>query len=242
MRIRVEAIVVVAVLLLLLLQLPRVDDPATLRLVGDEITRVEDIRGACLYVDRGTSGIALLYVSELCMHEDPSGTAYVTKLDGKVLENGRQTERLHIDATERAAVLGWRPVVHLDGLVSPGNGEECHAFSFRRLRFRKVIHRGRNVLLAVARVEGRDLVTGRTACEDYDEEVACPAIPLLEPADILGVFEPEGNLGTRHIVTREPSSEAAEGFWALTGTLCWRDGRNALSHRSVAWTAGYRYD
>ena len=71
--IKPQSILVIALLLPLLLQLPRLDDPPEVRLVGGEISRVEDIRGAALYVDMGTGGIALVFVSELLMHQDPSG-------------------------------------------------------------------------------------------------------------------------------------------------------------------------
>lgn len=240
--IRLESILVIAVLLALLLQLPRLDDPPELRLVGGEITRVEDIRGAALYVDMGTSGIVLVYVSELLMHQDPSGTAYVTKLDGMVLEQGREHERLHIDTTGWASAFGWRPVTHLDGLVLPGNDRDRHAYEFRRLRLRKVIHKGRDVLLVVGRVEGLDLVTGQVVSEDYDEEAACPAIPFLECVSVSGASEARESIEPRQMVASRRSSEGGDCFLALTGTVCWQNGREPPSRSSLAWTAGYRYD
>jgi len=222
LTIRVETILVLAVLLVLLLQLPRLDDPLELRLVGDEIARVEDIKGAALYVDAGTSGIVLVYVSELRMHEDALGTAYVTKLDGTVLEADGERERLRIDVTERASALGWLPVTYLDGLVSPGNDREHHAFEFRRLRFRRVIYEGRDILFVVGRVEGLDLVTGQVVSEDYDENAACPAIPFIE------------------CVSVSNTSGGSESFWALAGTVCWQDGRIPTRPGLLGWTAGYR--
>lgn len=225
---RVETIFVVAVLLLLLLQLPRVDDPPELRLVGGEITRVQDVRGAALYVGSGDGEIDLVYVTELRMHQDPSGTAYVTKLQGVILEDGRESGSLCIDATARASALGWRPVLDLDGLGLPGNRTGLHPYELRRLRLRKVIHEGRNVLLVVGRVEGLDLVTGRVVSADYDVKTQCPAVPLLEFAAVSGVSASSGTGGE-------------DRFLALTGTLCWRDANEAPLRSSLAWTAGYRY-
>ena len=222
LTIRVETILVLAALLMLLLQLPRLDDPAELRLVGDEITRVEDITGAALYVDTGTSGIVLVHVSELQMHEDALGTAYVTKLDGIVLEGDSEREQLRIDVTERASALGWLPVTHLDGLVLPGNDGGHHPYEFRRLRLRKVIHKGRNVLLVVGRVEGVDLVTGQVVSEDYDVNATCPAIPFLERVSVSN------------------TSGGSETFWALAGTVCWENGRMPAQPGLLGWTAGYR--
>ena len=234
--------VVIALLVALLLQLPRLDDPPELRLVGGEITRVEDARGAALYVDMGASGIVLVYVSELLMHRDPSGTAYVTKLDGMLVEKGREDERLHIDTTRQASALGWRPVAHLDGLVLPGNGTDRHAYELRRLRLRKAIHKGRDVLLVVGRVEGLDLVTGQVVSEDYDEEASCPAIPFLECVSVSGTPQSRGSIEPGPTVTSRRSSASGVCFLALTGTVCWEGGRRRPSRSSLAWTAGYRYD
>ena len=230
----------IALLLALLLQLPRLDDPPALRLVGGEIMRVEDIGGAALYVDMGTSGIAVVYVSELLMHQAPSGMAYVTKLDGIVLEQGLEHERLHIDTTERAAALGWRPVTHLDRLVFPGNERGHHAHEFRRLRLRKVICKGRDVMLAVGRVEAIDLVTGRIVSEDYEEEAACPAIPFLECVRVAGASETPEGVEPRPMVASRRSTGVKDCFLAFTGTMCWPHGRQPPSRSSLAWTAGYR--
>jgi hypothetical protein len=240
--IRVESILAIAILLALLLQLPRLDDPPALRLVGGEITRVEGIKGAALYVDTGTSGIVLVYVSELLMHQAPSGTAYVTKLDGTVLGQGLEHERLHIDTTGRAAALGWRPVTHLDGLMLPGNDRDRHAYEFRRLRLRKVIHKGRDVLLIVGRVEAIDLVTGQIVSEDYDEEATCPAIPFLECVRVAGASDTRESIEPRPMVASRRSSGGEDCFLAFTGTMCWPHGREPPSRRSLAWTAGYRYN
>jgi len=237
--IRVQTILVVAALLVLLLQLPRLDDPPELRVVGSEITRTEDMGGAALYVDTGAGGIVLVFVSELRMHRDPAGAAYVTKVDGVVLDGGSGSKRLHIDVTQEALALGWQPVMRFDGLVFPGNSRDCHAHELRRLRFRKVIHKGRDVLLVVGRVEGVDLVTGQVISEDFDEHAACPAIPLLEPVSVSsspGGFDVESSRrigGSRSTGNGEP-------FWALTGTVCWQSGRKAAWHSLPGWTAGHR--
>ncbi len=241
-KIRVETILILAVLLTLLLELPRLDDPPELRLVGGEIATVDDIKGAALYVDTGTSGIVLVYVSELRMHEDTSGVAYVTKLDGIVLTGGTEHEQFHIDTTERASALGWHPVTHLDGLVLPGNDRERHAYEFRRLRLRKAIFRGQDVLLIVGRVEGFDLVTGRVVSEDYDAQTACPAIPFLECVSVASPSEGLESIRPRRTVADGSSPEVGECFWAFTGTICWRNERESPSRSSLAWTAGYRYD
>ena len=217
--VRVQTIVVLAALLILLLQLPRLDDPPELRLVGAEIDRVAEITGGALYAELPGRGVTLVFVSGLRMHEAPSGTAYVTKLDGLVLENGHQPETIHVDATAQAASLGWRPVSHLDGLVLPGNQRTRHPYEFRKLRLRKAIHEGQDVLLVVGRLEGLDLVTGRVVSDDFDEHDSCPAIPFLECVSVSG---------------------SDDCFWALTGTVCWEGGRDP-SLASVAWAAGYGY-
>jgi len=220
--IRVETILALAVLLLLLLQLPRLDDPPETRLVGGEITKVEDIKGAALYVEEETIGAALLYVSELRMHEDPSGVAYVTRLDGTLVSQSGTLERFHTDVTARASALGWTPVTELDDLISPGSGRGRHPFEFRRLRLRKIIYEGRDILFAVGRIEGRDLATGQVVSEEYDASAACAAIPYLEPVHVID------------------SSGNTESFWALTGTLCWRSERTLAQAGLPAWTAGYQ--
>jgi hypothetical protein len=238
--VKLESIFVVVILVGLLLQLPRLDDPPELRLVGGEIAKVEDIEGASLYVDMGSDGIVLVHVSELRMHEDPSGTAYVTKLVGLVATGGQPPRRLCLDATKRAEALGWRPVNELDGVVLPGNGSDRHAHEFRRLRLRRAVYEGRAVLLVASRVEGRDLVTGQVVAEDYNEGAVCPAIPFLERVNVSGVPGHCEDGGGR--VSGAPGGrESVDCFWALTGTICWQRDRDGPSRSSLAWTAGYRY-
>ena len=216
--IRVQTIVVLALLLALLLQLPRLDDPPELRLVGREIDRIAEIRGGALYVELDGHGVTLVYVDELRMHEDPSsGTTYVTKLDGLVVENGHGAGTLQVDVTAEATTLGWRPVAYLDGLTLPGNLRSRHPFEFRKLRLRRAVHEGEDVLFVVGRVEGLDLVTGRVVTDAYTDLDVCPAIPFLERVSVPG---------TDHV------------FWAFTGTVCW-EGGGAPSLASVGWTAGY---
>lgn len=215
--IRVQTIVILAALLVLLLQLPRLDDPPPLRLVGGEIDRIAQIRGGALYVELEGRGMTLVYVTGMRMHEDRSGIAYVTKLDGMILDDEYGPEALSIDTTAEAVALGWRPVSYLDGLILPGNERNRHPYEFRKLRLRKAIHEGEDVVLVVGRLEGLDLVTGRVVSEDFDEHDSCPAIPLLECVGVSG---------------------RAECYWALTGTVCWEGGRSP-SLASVAWTAGY---
>jgi len=216
--VRVQTIVVLAALLVLLLQLPRLNDPPGLRLVGSEIDRVAEVRGGALYAELEGLGPTLVYVTGLRMHEDPtSGTAYVTRFDGTVVDNGHTSETIHVDSTTQAATLGWRPVSHLDGLVLPGNHRTRHPYEFRTLRLRKAIHEGDSVLLVVGRLEGLDLMTGRVVSDAFSDSDSCPAIPFLEYVSVPGT---------------------GEHFWALTGTVCWEDGRMP-SLASVAWTAGY---
>lgn len=218
--IRLQTVLVLAVLVVLLLQLPRLDDPAALRLVGGEIDRIAEIRGGALYAEVEGRGTVLVYVTELWMHEAPSGTAYVTKLDGMILDEGRRLEPLHMDATARAAALGWRRIAELDGITVPGSMHNPHPHEFRKLRLRKAIHEGREVLLVVGRLEGLDLVAGKVVSEDFDEKRSCPAVPYLERVSV------PGGAGT---------------FWALTGTVCWEGGRTP-SRASLAWSAGYAVD
>jgi hypothetical protein len=216
--VRVQTIVVLAALLILLLQLPRLDDPPELRLVGSEIDRVAEVRGGALYVELEGHGPTLVYVTGLRMHEDPTtGTAYVTRLDGMTLGNGHEPEAVSVDSMSRATALGWRPVSHLDGLVLPANHRTRHPYEFRILRLRKAINNGQNVLLVVGRLEGLDLVTERVVSDAFSEKDTCPAIPFLECVSVPGT---------------------GECFWALTGTVCWEGGQEP-SLASVAWTAGY---
>ena len=225
LKIRLETVIVLAVLLVLLLQLPRVDDPPDLRLVGDEISSVAAIRGAALYVDRGPNGVVLAYVYALGMHRDASGVAYVSKLDAQIPLSGGRFEWVRIDATAEATARGWQPVTTLDGLVLPGAGGTGHPVEFRRLRLRKAVCQGQDVLFLVGRVEGRDLVSRRVIAEDFDQDVACPAVPVLQPVSASG------------------SGDGAIGpFWAWTGTVCWQGSRLPTSRASLVWTAGYRYD
>jgi len=215
--VRVESILVIAILLALLLQLPRLDDPPELRLVGSEIDRVAEIRGGALYADLEGRGTVLVYVTGLRMHEDTSGTVYITKLDGLVLGSAGHPEPLHIDSTAEAATLGWRTVAHLDGVVLPGSHRTRSSYEFRKLRLRKAIHDGEHVLFVIGRLEGFDLATRRVVSDVFSEKDSCPAIPFLECVDV-------------------PGSRAC--FWAWTGTVCWEGGRDP-SLASVAWTAGY---
>jgi len=224
--VRLESLIVIVILVGLLLQLPRLDDPPELRLVGGEIVRVEDIEGAALYVDMGSSGTALVQVSEMRMHEDPTGAAYVTKLDGLVLAEGGTAGRLLVDVTEQASRLGWRPVVELDGIILPGADGGRHALEVSRLRLRRAIYKGRDVLFVVSRVEGRDLVTGRVIADEYIQGAVCPAIPLLKLTDACAAA---GARGTESCLT-------------LAGTVCWQNGRGPLAQGSPVWTAGYRYN
>ena len=220
--IKAQTIVVLFLLLALLSRLPRLDDPPEMRVVNGEIARVEEMQGAALYMDAGMDEAELVYVSRLYMHEDVSGIAYVTGLEGTVCGPDGRLVRKSIDDTERASSLGWTPVSSLDGLVSPGNGRERNAFALNRLRLRRVIHKGRDVLFAVTRVEGTDLETGRVISEDTGGDLICPAIPLLE-----------------HVAV-PTSSGGSERFWALTGTVCWNDGRRPTWPGSPGWTAGNR--
>ncbi len=214
--------VILLVLGVLLLRLPRLDDPPEMRVVNGEIARVEEIQGAALYMATEANEAELVYVSHLCMQRDPSGLAYVTELEGTIhRENGR-LDRKRVDDAARASSLGWVPVHQLDGLVSPGNGRERRPFELNRLRLRRVIHKGQDVLFAVTRVEGTDLVTGRIVSEENSGDSASPAIPLLEQ------------------VTVSTSSGRVERFWALTGTVCWKNGRRPAWPGSPGWTAGNR--
>lgn len=221
-KIEVQTIIVLFLLLGLLGRLPRLDDPPDMRVVNGEIVRVEDIQGAALYMSVGTDEPELVYVSRLCMHEDASGMAYVTGLEGTVYETDGSATRRSVDDVDRASSLGWTSVSMLDGLVSPGNGRERHAFALNRLRLRRVIHKGRDVLFAVTRVEGTDLKTGRVISEDRGGDPVYPAIPLLEQVIV------------------STSSGGSERFWALTGTVCWNNGRRPTWPGSPGWTAGGR--
>jgi len=218
---RVETIVALAVLLLLLLQIPRVDDPPDLRLVGSEILTTEDVKGAALYLETEADGVVLMYVSELRMHADRSGVAYVTRLDGVRYNANGAPERFLADATAQAAANGWTPVSRLDDLVSPGKTDGHAGFEFRRLRLRKAIQEGRDVLFVVGRLEGRDLLTGRVVSEEYDA-ATCPAVPYLEAVDAKDVTGTPGRL------------------WALTGTLCSESGSKLSRAALPVWSAGYR--
>ncbi len=235
--IRVETVLVVGLLLFLLLQLPRLDDPPDLRLVNGGIARVDEIQGAALYVDLGGGDVALVYVSELRMHADATGTAYVTRLDGLVVRRGGDSERIRFDASERAAVLGWRPVAWLDGLVVPGGPHNRHPHEFRQMRWRKAISRGEEVLFVMGRVEGQNLVTGGVVTGDFDANSACPAVPLLAPVDVGSSF------GCSMTASRSASGAGGSGekgcFWALAGAVCWQGKRELELRPLVAWTAGY---
>jgi|GEM_PF-3469149 len=236
---RVESILVIAILLALLLQLPRVDEARPPLSIGGLLSRVSSIEGAAVYVDLGANGVALVDVSEIRMHRDPSGNTYVTLLEGDHIGGGGGVRGVRIDTTERAEELGWRPVNRMDGLVFSGPGGE---YEFGELRFQKLLHEG-VVLLAVGSIEGIDLTTGRVISEEYAPGVdVCPSVPVIGCAGAVGTRNGCLSVERGGWVTGCRCLQGEDCFWTVTGTACWDAACKGSCRGTPGWSAGCRCD
>ena len=235
---RVESILVIAILLALLLQLPRADEASPPLPIGGALSRVSSLRGAAVYVDLGANEVALVNVSEIRMHRDSGGNAYVTRLEGTHIGGGGGVRGMRIDATERAEELGWRPVSRVDDLVFPGSSGP---YELGQLRFQKLLHRG-VVLLAVGSIEGLD-PTGRMISEEYAlRRDVCPSVPVIGCTGPLGASSGRLSVERGGWVTGCRCLQGEDCFWTVTGTVCW-DVVCARGCRDTAgWSAGCHCD